>query len=95
MPTTEKCKTFGTVSATTTKANQDEEQVIDGATANQEKTTSLELGDLMAKLEQIDKKLKYSRWTRRFFCAFSVPDVRTSPLPDVQMSMYSGAQLIL
>ena len=65
MPTTEKCKTFGTVSATTTKANQDEQQVIDGATANQEKTISLELGDLMPKLEQIDKKLKYSEKDRQ------------------------------
>ena len=65
MPTTEKCKTFGTVSASTTKANQDEQQVIDGATANQEKTISLELGDLMPKLEQIDKKLKYSEKDRQ------------------------------
>ena len=73
MPTTEKGKTFGTISAITTEAKQDEEQVTHGATANQEKIISLELGEvganlanlanlakLMAKLEQIDKKLKYS-----------------------------------
>ena len=66
-PTTEKGKTFETVSAITTEANQDDDQfelvatanheatVNNGATANQEKTTSLELGDSMAKLEQIDK----------------------------------------
>ena len=64
-PTTEKFKTFGTISATTTEANQDEEQVTHGATAYQEKTISLELGDLMAKLEQIDKKLKYSEEDRQ------------------------------
>ena len=60
MPTTEKCKRFGTVSAITTEAKQDEEQVTHGATAYQEKTILLELGDLMAKLEQIEKKVKYS-----------------------------------
>ena len=68
-PTTEKGKTFGTVSAITTVDNRDDDQVKlvatasheatfkNGATANQEKTTFLELGDLMAKLELIDKKL--------------------------------------
>ena len=60
IPTTEKGKTFGTFSAITTEAKQDEEQITHGATANEEKTTSLELGDLMAKLEQIDKTLKHS-----------------------------------
>ena len=60
IPTTENGETFGTVSAITTEAKQDEEQVTYGAMANQEKTTSLELGDLMAKLEQIDKTLKPS-----------------------------------
>ena len=65
LPTTEKGKTFGTVSAITTEANQDEEQITHGATANQEKTTSLELGDLMAKLEQIDKTLKHSEEDRQ------------------------------
>ena len=72
-PTTEKGKTFGTVSAITTEANRDElgatanheATVNEGATANQEKTTSLELGDLMAKLEKIDKKLKYSEEDRQ------------------------------
>ena len=34
IPTTEKSKTFGTVSAITTDAKQDEEQVTHGATAN-------------------------------------------------------------
>ena len=33
--------------------------------ANQEKTTSVELGDLMEKLEQIEKKLKYSEGDRQ------------------------------
>ena len=62
----EKGRTFGTVSTITTEANQDEDQVkqgtadTDGATLNHEKTTPLELGDLMAKLDQIDKKLKHS-----------------------------------
>ena len=65
MPTTEKGKTFGTVSAITTEAKQDEEQVTHGATANQKKTTSLALGNLMAKLEQIDKKMKYSEEDRQ------------------------------
>ena len=65
IPTTKKGKSFGTVSAITTEARQDEEQVTHGASANQEKKTiSLELGDLMAKLEQIDKKLKYSEEDR-------------------------------
>ena len=69
-PTTEKGKTFGTVSAITTEDNQDDHQVEFVATAsyeatvkngaNQDKTTFLELGDLRAKLEQIDKKLKCS-----------------------------------
>ena len=65
IPTTEKSKTFGTVSAITTEAKQDEEQVTHGATAKQEKTISLELGDLMTKLEQINKKLKYSEEDRQ------------------------------
>ena len=59
-PTTEKFKTFGTASLITTEAKPEEDQVTHGATANQKRTFSLELGDLMAKLEQIDKKLKYS-----------------------------------
>ena len=76
-PTTEKGKTFGTVSAITTEENRDDDQVelvatasheatvSNGATANQEKTTLLELGDLMAKLEQIDNKLKCSEEDRQ------------------------------
>ena len=55
VPTTEKSKTFGTVSAKATKAEQDDEQIKRGAAANHEKTTSLELGDLMAKWEQNEK----------------------------------------
>ena len=64
-PKTEKGKTFGTVSTKTTVTNQDEDQVKQGAAANSratadhETTTALELGDLMAKLDQIDKRLKH------------------------------------
>ena len=69
-PKAEKGKTFGTVSTITTEANQDDDQVKQGAAANNlanadhETTTSLELGDLMAKLDQIDKKLKQSEEDR-------------------------------
>ena len=62
-PKTEKGKTFGTLPTITTEANQDDDQVkhgaaaSNGATADHETTTPLELGDLMAKLDQIDKKL--------------------------------------
>ena len=42
-----------------------EATVSNKATANQEKTTFLELGDLMAKLEQIDKELKCSEEDRK------------------------------
>ena len=59
--TTEKSKTFGAVSAITTEAKHDDEQVESGVTGNQEKTTSLELGDLMAKLEQTVKKTEVQR----------------------------------
>ena len=61
-PKAEKGKTFGTVSTKTTEATQDNDQVKHGATASHgptaghETTTRLELGDLMAKLDQIDKK---------------------------------------
>ena len=67
-PKTEKGKTFGTVSTKTTVTGQD--QVKQGAAANSrakadhETTTSLELGDLMAKLDQIDKRLKHSEEER-------------------------------
>ena len=69
-PKAEKGKTFGTVSTITTGANQDDDQVKQGAAANNmakadhETTTPLELGDLMAKLDQIDKKLKHSEEDR-------------------------------
>ena len=69
-PKAEKGKTFGTVSTITTEANQNDDQVKQGAAANNmanadHKTiTSLELGDLMAKLDQIDKKLKHSEEDR-------------------------------
>ena len=69
-PKAEKGKTFGTSSTITTEANQDDDQVkhgataSHGATADHETTTPLELGDLMAKLEQIDKKLKCSEEDR-------------------------------
>ena len=69
-PKTEKGKTFGTVSTKTTATDQDEDQVKLGAatnnraTADHETTTSLELGDLMGKLDQIDKRLKHSEEDR-------------------------------
>ena len=62
-PTTEKGKTFGTVSAIATEDNREDDQVElvatasheatveNETTANQEKTTFLELGDAIAKLE--------------------------------------------
>ena len=76
-PTTENGKTFGTVSAIGTEDNRDGDQdelvatasheatVENGTTTNQEKTPFLELGDLMAKLEQINKKLKCSEEIRQ------------------------------
>ena len=76
-PTTEKGKTFRTVSAIATEDNRDDDQaelvatasheatVENGTKANKGKTPFLELGDLMAKLEQIDKKLKYSKEDRQ------------------------------
>ena len=65
----EKSKTFGTVSTRTTDTDQNEDQIRSGtATNNRTKTdhgtTTLELGDLMAKLDQIDKKLKHSEEDR-------------------------------
>ena len=54
-PKAEKGKTFGKVSTITTEANQDDDQVKHGAAADHETTTPLELGDLMAKLDQIEK----------------------------------------
>ena len=69
-PKAEKGKKFGTVSTITTEANQDDDQVkhgetaSHGVTADHETTTPLELADLMAKLDQIDKKLKCSEEDR-------------------------------
>ena len=68
---TEKSKMFGTVSDITKETKQDKEQVTQKATANQNKRTmeskrpSLELADLMANLERIDKKLKCSEEDRQ------------------------------
>ena len=68
-PKAEKARTFGTVSTKTTEAKPNEDQIKAGAmaentpTADQEGGT-LELGDLMAKLNQIDKKLKHSEEDR-------------------------------
>ena len=60
---TERARTFGTVSAKTTEADLKEEQAKTGATAENKttadhETATLELGDLMTKLNQIDKQLK-------------------------------------
>ena len=68
-PKAKKGKTFGTVSTKTTDIDQNEDQVRPGAAANNRatsdhETTSLDLGDLMAKLDQIDKRLKHSEEDR-------------------------------
>ena len=75
--TTEKSKTFRTVSAVATEDNRDDDQVDlvatasheatieNGTTTNQEKTPIIKLSDLMAKLEQIDKQLKCSEQDRQ------------------------------
>ena len=69
IPTIEKSKLFGTVSTITKEAKQDEEHVKQGATTIQDKQTmeskktSLEIGDLVAKLKQIDMKLDAARQT--------------------------------
>ena len=65
----ERGKTFGMVLTKTTDADQSEDQVrpsaVDKNRATVEReTTSFELGDLMAKLDQIDKKLKHSEEDR-------------------------------
>ena len=66
---TERARTFGTVSTKATETGQKGEQAgteataEDGRTADHEVAT-LELGDLMTKLNQIDKKLKYSEEDR-------------------------------
>ena len=69
-PKAEKGKTFGTFSTKTTNTDQNEDQVRPGAAANNratadhETTTRLDLGNLMAKLDQIDKRLKHSEEDR-------------------------------
>ena len=62
---TEKGETFGTtVSTITTETNQDKEQVTQETVSDQEKqktgsrAPSVELGDFMTKLDQIDEKLR-------------------------------------
>ena len=65
----EKSKTFGTVSTRSTETDQKEDQKKPGTATNNRTTTdhgtnTLELGDLMAKLDQIDKKLKHSEEDR-------------------------------
>ena len=55
----EKGKTFGTVSTRTTDDDQNEDQIRSGTATNNKTTTdhgiaTLELGDLMAKLDKID-----------------------------------------
>ena len=62
-------KTFGTVLTKTTDTDQSEDQIRPGAAANNRATadheiTYLELVDLMANLDQIDKKLKHSEEDR-------------------------------
>ena len=61
----EKSKTFGTVSTRTTETDQNEDQkkpgpATDCRTTTDHGTTTLELSDLIAKLDQIDEKLKHS-----------------------------------
>ena len=68
-PKAEKGKTFGTVSTKATDTDQNEDQVRPGAAADQRaaadhETTSLDLGTLMAKLVQIDNRLKHSEEDR-------------------------------
>ena len=68
-PKAEKGKTIGTISTKTTYTDQNEDQIRPGTAANNRattdhETTTLELGDLMAKLDQIDKKLKHSKEDR-------------------------------
>ena len=69
-PKAEKGKTFGTVSTKTTDTDQNKDQIRPGAAANNNRATSdhetmsLNLGDLMAKLDQIDKRLKHSEENR-------------------------------
>ena len=67
----EEGKNFGTVSTITTEADQGKEQLIEGAAGHQNwqaaesKIPLVELGDLMSKWEQLDKKLGAARRTAR------------------------------
>ena len=66
---TGRARTFGTVSTKATEADPKEEQARTEEAAENEttavhETAALELGDLMTKLNQIDKKLKYSEEDR-------------------------------
>ena len=66
---TGRARTFGTVSTKATEADPKEEQARKEATAGNKttadhETATLELGDLMTKLNQIDKRLKYSEEDR-------------------------------
>ena len=66
---TERARTFGTVSTKATEADLKEEQArteeaAENKTTADHETAALELGDLMTKLNQIDKKLKYSEEDR-------------------------------
>ena len=68
-PKAERARTFGTVSTKTSEANPREEQAKAEATAEERPTadheeTTIELGDLLAKLNQIDKRLKHSKEDR-------------------------------
>ena len=71
MAPTEKSKTIGTVSTITTETRKDKEEATQEATAIQDKrsdgtkTTSVDLGDLMKKLNDIDKNLKCSEEDRQ------------------------------
>ena len=66
---TGRARIFGTVSTKATEADPKEEQAGKEATAGNKttadhETATLELGDLMTKLNQIDKRLKYSEEDR-------------------------------
>ena len=68
-PKAERARTFGTVSTKTTEANPREGHAKAEATAKERPTadheeTTIELGDLLAKLNQIDKRLKHSEEDR-------------------------------
>ena len=61
---TEKSKTFETVSTITTETRKEKEEATQEATVSEDeraketRTTSVELGDLMTKINEIDKKIK-------------------------------------